>query len=120
MRDVRTIRSVDWQLQLDTFGEVVENLADIHQSILVILTTPKGTDPLRPEFAMNIWSYIDKPMTEAIPSLVAEAIEALRLWEPRIAVINVTAVESDIGHLTLAITWTLVEGSPQYLTEVPV
>jgi phage baseplate assembly protein W len=120
MKDVRSIRSVNWQLQLDTFGGIVEDLDDINQCILTILTTPKGSDPLRPEFAMDVMAYVDKPMDVAIPTLVAQAVEALRLWEPRISLISLVASEPEIGHLNLQVTWTLVDGGPQFVTEVPV
>lgn len=118
MRDVSTIRSIDWQLKLNSFGEVVENLEDIHQCIDIILTTPKGTDPLRPEFAMHHLSYVDRPMTHAIPNIIAEAIEALRIWEPRIQVTKANAIEYELGHLKLILEWTLKTGGLSYTTEV--
>jgi hypothetical protein len=118
MRDVTTIRTLDWQLKLNSFGDVVENLEDIYQSIQIILTTPKGTDPLRPEFAMFHLKYLDIPISEAIPKLISEAIEALRLWEPRMTPVNVTATEYELGHIQLRIEWTLKKGGLSYTSEV--
>jgi phage baseplate assembly protein W len=118
MRDVTTIRTLDWQLKLDTFGDVVENLEDIQQCIRIILTTPKGTDPLRPEFAMHFLSYVDRPMTEAIPQVISEALEALRIWEPRIVVQSITATEVELGRLQVRLIWTLKTGSVSFTSEV--
>jgi hypothetical protein len=36
----------------------VEGIEDIRQSIRIILETPQGSDPLRPEFGSNIYQYI--------------------------------------------------------------
>jgi len=62
------IASADWSLMLDSsspsgrsgsgIGQVVEGVADINQCIGIILSTPKGSDPLRPTFACDLWRWI--------------------------------------------------------------
>ena len=47
------ISSVHWQPALKSL-DVVEAEADIDQAIRVILGTPKGSDPHRPDFGSNI------------------------------------------------------------------
>lgn len=120
------ITSTDWSLSLDTsglpgsgIGNVVQGLADVDQCIHIILTTPQGSDPLRPTFATNLWQFIDYPINAAIPAIVGEVTRALSLWEPRIRVITVTAApvvntaEQPGSQLRITVTWQLklVSGS---------
>ena len=72
--------------QGDTIGQVLTDLEDLAQSIRIILTTPKGSDPLRPEFATDIYRLIDRPLAEVRLLLVRECVNALRNFEPRISV----------------------------------
>jgi Bacteriophage baseplate protein W len=121
------ITSADWSLMLDRtaaqlglasgIGAVVQGLDDVSQCISIILTTPKGADPLRPTFGCDLWQFIDTPITLAIPHIVREVTEALTIWEPRIRVISVTAalapngVNSQYGaNLVASITWQLKLG----------
>jgi phage baseplate assembly protein W len=114
------ISSVDWSLKLDAAGEpgsgigyVVQGLTDVNQCIQIILTTPKGSDPLRPTFGADVWRYIDAPINAAIPAIVREVTEAITRWEPRVIVISiratpVTGTETQAGaHLEVAVTWRL-------------
>lgn len=114
------ITSTDWSLSLDTpglpgsgIGKVVQGLADVDQCIQIILTTPQGSDPLRPTFATNLWQFIDYPINAAIPAIVGEVTRAISLWEPRIRVITVTAapVTNTSGQpgsqLKISVTWQL-------------
>jgi uncharacterized protein len=112
------ITSADWSLELDTAGEpgsgignVVQGLSDVNQCIQIILTTPKGSDPLRPTFGANLWRYIDSPINTAIPAIVREVTEAITRWEPRVTLISITATpvlgtDTQAGaHLSVAVTW---------------
>ena len=49
MISISDITSLHWQPALGGEG-IVEDAADIDQAIRVILKTPKGSDPHRPEF----------------------------------------------------------------------
>ena len=65
---------------------VVQRIADVHQCIRIILTTPKGSDPLRPDFAGATRAIIlTCPLDAARPHIVREVRAAL-VWEPRIRV----------------------------------
>lgn len=83
------ITSTFWQSRLGVMGEIVEDANDINQAIIIILTTPKGSDPHRPDFASNIWRHIDKPIPAAAPLVVRDAAEAIAKWEPRCEVTSV-------------------------------
>ncbi len=98
-----------WQLALGGDG-VVQQIADIHQCIRIILTTPKGSDPLRPEFGCNAGNYLDLPRDAASPHIVREVREALA-WEPRVSVDGVTVSQGEEqsgGHAVVHIAWSLV------------
>lgn len=114
------ITSADWSLALDPPGEpgegighVVQKVADVNQCIRIILTTPKGSDPLRPTFGTDVWRYLDAPIKTAIPRIVRELTEAITRWEPRVVLISVVVTpvlggESQTGaHLNIAVTWRL-------------
>jgi Bacteriophage baseplate protein W len=114
------ITSADWSLALDTpglpgsgLGQVVQGLADVGQCIGIILTTPKGSDPLRPTFGADIWRFIDNPINSAIPAIVREVTEAITLWEPRVMLTGVTAQPANdndtqsTAHLEVNVKWRL-------------
>jgi len=113
------ITSADWSLKLGAIGEVVQGVADVDQCIGIILTTPKGTDPLRPTFASDIWRYIDHPIDEALPAIVRELTAAITLWEPRVTLLAITATPlldtsaQSGAHLSVTVTWQLnLGGAP--------
>lgn len=96
----------DWQLALGQPGAIVTDLDDIGQCIRVILTTPKGSDPLRPEFGADAGQYIDYPIDQAAPHLVRVCWDAIELWEPRVELISIRPRLGDApGHLILQINW---------------
>lgn len=103
-----------WQLALGGDGPlngVVQQIADVHQCIRIILTTPKGSDPLRPEFGCDASQYLDLPLDAARPHIVREVRAALA-WEPRISVDGVTVSqgkEQSGGHAVVRIAWTLAD-----------
>ena len=96
--------SVFWQPALQAPGEIVRGLDDIRQAIQIILRTPRGSDPHRPEFGSNLHLYIDWPVARAIPHVVRESVDAIRRWEPRCQLMSVKpAVDGE--HLTLRVSW---------------
>ena len=114
------ITSADWSLALDKpgqpgsgIGNVVQGVADVDQCVGIILTTPKGSDPLRPTFAADLWQFIDSPMNSVLSAVVREVTQALTLWEPRITIVSITVqpVTDDLtqsgAHLNVAVTWKL-------------
>ncbi len=119
-QDVHTITAVDWQPALDAIGDIVESLDDIRQCIRIILITPKGSDPHRPEFGCDLWRFLDYPVNEAIPRIVREAMDALRRWEPRIEVIRVVAQIQSPAGVKARVEWRLANrpSSPLQLAEV--
>ncbi|HUY28621.1 MAG TPA: GPW/gp25 family protein [Candidatus Binataceae bacterium] len=112
------IRSADWSLKLGAIGQVVQGVADVDQCVAIILTTPTGSDPLRPTFGCDIWRYLDHPISEALPAIVRELTAALTLWEPRITLLSVAAMPvldtttQSGAHLNVSVTWQLKLSGP--------
>ncbi|WP_259674603.1 GPW/gp25 family protein [Pseudomonas fluorescens] len=112
-----SITAAHWQPALGTSGEVVEGLRDIDQAIRIILSTPKGSDPHRPEFGSDLHLYLDWPSNRVTPHLVREAVDAIRLWEPRVSVAQVQ-VQIYAAQIIVQVQWR-VAGEVSQLTEVP-
>jgi phage baseplate assembly protein W len=74
----------EWGLSLAEHGTLVQGIDDIRQCIQIICHTPRGTDPLRPLFACDVYQYLDKPINMVIGDIFREIAEALEMWEPRI------------------------------------
>ncbi len=123
------ITSADWSLKLGAIGEVVQGIEDVEQCIQIILTTPRGSDVLRPTFGVDVWRYIDSPMNSAVPAIVREVSTAITLWEPRVSIVSVSAAPA-AGNTTQAgaqlevsVTWALKLASatsPTHTTTVTI
>lgn len=89
----------------DALGMVVTDVDDIGQCIGIILHTPLGADPHRPDFGSNVDRYIDYPINAARPYLAREIRTALSRWEPRLNLVQVTVNPSAIAKLAVGISW---------------
>lgn len=114
---VQDIQAVDWSMQIGTIGAVVEETEDINQCIGIILTTRLGADPHRPLFGCNAWLHLDKPIPVARPLVVADVVEALELWEPRITIVRVTT-EFSGNTVTVLVEWQFIGDDTINKTEV--
>jgi len=117
MTKVSDIKTKNWGLSVVSQGEVVQDLEDINQCITIILATVKGTDPLRPEFGCDILKWIDKPVNQAIPNIIKEAVAAINMWEARVVV---TKANATIENYTIFVTieWETVSSSLISSTQV--
>lgn len=126
------IHSADWSLMLDStaaaqglatgLGSVVQGVDDVIQCLQIIFTTPKGSDPLRPAFAMDLHTYLDQPIDIVRPAIVRDIYAAVAAWEPRVTVHKVAAfiAPDQPGQLVVEVTWTLnidLTGLPANLTQ---
>jgi phage baseplate assembly protein W len=120
------IASADWSLELGAIGAVVQGIKDIDQCIAIILTTPRGSDPLRPTFGADLWRYIDSPISAAIPSIVHEVSASIAMWEPRVVVESVSVSPANDStslagaHLNVGVTWQLKLAGPSSTSRVTV
>lgn len=115
--DVSMIGAVDWSPKLGEIGQVVESIADVEQEINIVLVTPKKSDPHRPTFGSDVWQYVDHPINEAGPKMVAAAIEAINTWISRAKVERVTA-EAASENVRLTVYWRLIGDDLIQSTEV--
>lgn len=115
MIELQNIQSKEWGISISAQHEVVQGLNDIHQCVLIILSTQKGSDPLRPEFGADLSPFQDLPMTDAIPGIINEILTAVGNWEPR-AKINAITYVVNYSQVTFAINWTVNtgDGAPEY------
>lgn len=109
MTRLSEIQTLHWSPRLGGDG-VVENIDDLHQVIRIILGTPKGADPLRPDFGSNLHRYIDYPIDRARPHVVREAIEAIRRWETRLTVLRVVVEVVEVSTLRIRVLWKIDTG----------
>ena len=66
------------------------------QGIEIVLGTSPGERQMRPEFGCGIYELVGEANTVALRGLVKERVtEALRLWEPRIDVLDVRVEAPD-------------------------
>lgn len=85
-----------WQfpVQLDARNQriaMAEHEESVRQSILIILSTAKGERVMRPDFGCDIHELVFAPNNAATRGLAESYIEeALKLWEPRIDVLDVS------------------------------
>ncbi len=108
------IRAAWWSPALGNYGQVVEDAEDVNQAIAIIVSTPKGSDPHRPEFASSLNDWIDHPTNSVTPHLIREIYEAVLIWEPRVTLTRVTIETPYLGEmqrLLARIEWRLKEGA---------
>lgn len=71
---------------------------DIEEAMAMILLTPKGQRVMRPEFGCEIHDLVFAPNDATTAGLAASYVQdALRMWEPRITVLQVEA-DADPDH----------------------
>jgi uncharacterized protein len=80
-------------VQVDATGGIrlVSRETEIEQSIRLILSTAPGERPMRPEFGCAIHEHVFAPADGRTAGRIELAVrEALRRWEPRVDVLDVT------------------------------
>ncbi|HEY7343066.1 MAG TPA: GPW/gp25 family protein [Ktedonobacterales bacterium] len=93
---MRDFLGVGWAFPVgvDTRGRIAlaRQERDIEEAIRIILLTPKGQRVMRPEFGCQVHDLIFAPNDATTAGLAAYYVEeALAMWEPRIAVKEVSA-----------------------------
>ena len=69
-------------------------LEGLAQEIRMLLATRKGSVPLDRDFGLS-WDYVDMPMSEAMPYMVAEIGRQLERYVPRIRVRDISFSSDD-------------------------
>jgi uncharacterized protein len=83
---------------------------DIEEAMRIILLTPKGQRPMRPEFGCQIHDLIFHPNDATTAGLAAYYVEeALAMWEPRIKVnkVEVGPDPAEDNRMMITIDYTI-------------
>lgn len=120
MATLSEIQSADWSLSVDTAGEVVQGENDIAQCILIILTTVKGSDPLRPEFGCGIYDKLDRPVNTVSAEMVLDITDSIRRFEPRATLTGVKFELVNQSNLRFRISWDDAYNSDNSLIFTPI
>ena len=84
--------------------------ASVREVMLNILLTRPGERLLRPEFGAGILDYIHHPNNETTRALIVDAAQqALRRWEPRVILEEVSVVcdQQRLSHINLSVRYRL-------------
>lgn len=114
----KNLPAVDWSMSLTEPGKIVEGLDDIAQCIVIITTTEKGSDPLRPTFGCNLLRWLDKPVNVAGPNIVKEILDGVKAWEKRAKVTFINYTIED-ANIIFSINWELA-GDPKKVKQTEV
>lgn len=112
-----SLENIEWQPRIGKTDETIQGIDDIHQCVNTILKTPRGSDPLRPDFGSNLYKLVDMPVNRAVPEIIKETVEALSRWEKRIKIVSVNRT-LEVEKLSVTIEWTLKDGFLKQTTEV--
>lgn len=79
--------------------------AHLAQSILDILTTPKGSLVMLRDYGSDLPDIIDQPLNgETMIDAYQATAEALDLWEPRIDLARIELVDARAGYAAFELT----------------
>ena len=107
-----------WSMLIGSYGQIVQGLDDINQSIQIVVKTRKGTVPLHPEFGCDAWKYIDYPINVARPNIVKEVVDSITEFITYIKVTQVSVSIKNTTNLVIAISWQLNDSDEINLSEV--
>lgn len=89
---------------------MVEDDQDIHESLLIILSTVPGERIMQPEFGCDLKMHVFDELNESVVTELRDAIErAILFYEPRVSVNQVSMAisgEQD-GRLDIRIDYTI-------------
>lgn len=86
-------------------GRKIEGAAHLAQSILDILTTPKGSLVMLRDYGSDLPDVIDQPLNgETLIDAYQATAEALDLWEPRSDLARIQVVEARAGYAEFELT----------------
>lgn len=110
--------SAHWQPHASGSGFLTE-VDDVSQCISNILSTPKGSSPLKPDFGSDVYLYVDYPVNQARPHIVRESVDAIRQWETRCTVTRVN-VSADESGMLIGVYFKLADGIEHFVEVRPV
>lgn len=98
-----------------TTGRPLDGADHIKQSITDVLTTRIGTRVMRRDYGSRLPELVDNPYSEILlADLFAETVIALKKWEPRVSIDQLSAQEVTAeGRVVIALSGkNLLNGEP--------
>ncbi len=89
----------------------------IRESIILILSTSKGERVMRPDFGSGIHEYVFQVINTSSLALIKSSIqEALRTYEPRIEVTDISINTESVsnGVLKISVDYTVIQTNNQF------
>ena len=89
---------------------MVEGVADIRESLWILLSTSPGERIMVPEYGCALWDYVFATLDTTVATQIAGLVEeAIVRWEPRVDVhdVSVRAVEPATGRVSIEIDYTV-------------
>lgn len=105
---------------------MVQHEEDIKESLIILLTTIRGSRLLRPNYGTSVRTLIFEPLDTNTATYISEEIKkAILVHEPRVFVDRVEAVQESLnGSLQVTIDYTIISSNtrsnlvfPFYLNE---
>lgn len=96
-----------WQTRLGAPGARVEGYDELEQSLRIVMGTPLGSVPGRPDFGTRFHEYFDAPFSVFRPKVSAEAFRAARAHWTRgeLRAANVLPAIAEEGRFRLELKW---------------
>lgn len=111
------ILSTWWQYKQGADG-TVQDAEELNQTVVTILGTAQLADVHRPDFASNIFNFVDWPLPRATPHIVAESVEAIDVWEPRLELTAIELSTPDISTLVVNAGWQVIDTEVEGATSI--
>lgn len=107
MATLNDILSPVWTMDKSGGGQIVEGLSAIRQALDLIISTTKGSDPLRPEFGCDANKYLDYPVNIAAPLISKALLDAISTWETRVTISSISYKLNGTNNLVYTINYTV-------------
>lgn len=115
---INEITDSNFSIGTEGVGDVVEGTDDVLLCISNLVMTPKGDIPSRHEKGSGIFDYQDKPISLAIPGIVASVYDSIEKWEPRVSVVSIeNSVDESLGHVRFTVNLKLIQTSENFQYE---
>jgi hypothetical protein len=86
---IRPSTAAAWQAEVGALGATVEGLPELLQAVRILLMTPTGSVPHRPDFGCDLWRWIDRPFAVAQLNVSHAVVAAITTFEPRVTIVSV-------------------------------
>lgn len=92
--------------------EMVSNEKDIHESLVILMSTTPGERPLNPGYGCDLQSLVFEKISESLFSSIRSMVShAIFSFEPRVQVneVLVQVVSYENGHIQIVVDYTIIQ-----------